>query len=63
MIHVNDDGRGFDPEDRLAEDGDRGFGLFSIRERVQHLGGRVEIDSSPGAGTRVTLAMPGRTDG
>jgi signal transduction histidine kinase len=55
-IDVEDDGVGFHParnEDLLA--GRTGFGLFSIRERLHHLDGRVEIDSGPGRGTRVTL--------
>jgi signal transduction histidine kinase len=55
-IDVEDDGIGFNPagnEDLLA--GRTGFGLFSIRERLHQLDGRVEIDSCPGRGTRVTL--------
>jgi CheY-like chemotaxis protein len=35
-----------------------GFGLFSIRERLDMLGGRMEIDSSPGHGSRFTLTVP-----
>jgi len=35
-----------------------GFGLFSIRERIGLLGGRVEIDSAPGRGSRVALTVP-----
>ena len=38
--------------------GERGFGLFNVRERIARLGGRVGIDSRPGQGTRVTLAVP-----
>jgi len=56
-IDVEDDGVGFSPagenEDPLV--GKSGFGLFSIRERLQHLGGRLEIDSAPGRGSRITL--------
>jgi len=36
-----------------------GFGLFSIRERIGHLGGLMEIRSAPGKGTRVLLTVPG----
>lgn len=58
-IHVNDDGEGFDPEERRpGSAGHRGFGLFSIRERLEHLGGSVEVCSSSGEGTRVTLTAP-----
>ena len=35
-----------------------GFGLFSIRERLSHLGGRVIVESQPGKGTEVTLLAP-----
>jgi signal transduction histidine kinase len=36
----------------------RGFGLFSIRTRLDHLGGRIDIRSGPGEGTVVTLTVP-----
>lgn len=36
----------------------QGFGLFSIRERIIYFGGRLDIDSRPGEGTRVTLTLP-----
>lgn len=35
-----------------------GFGLFSIRERVQFLGGRMRISSRPGLGSCVAIALP-----
>jgi PAS domain S-box-containing protein len=55
-ITVADDGSGFDLStiDRKKS----GFGLFSIRERMKRLGGYCEINSKPGAGTMVILAMP-----
>ncbi len=58
-LSVSDDGQGFDPAN-LENDGNnsRGFGLFSIRERFSALGGHVEISSSPGQGTRVTIQVP-----
>jgi PAS domain S-box-containing protein len=57
-IIIEDDGVGFDPS--LAERGSEksGFGLFSVRERLDYLGGRVKIRSEPGMGTRVTLLAP-----
>jgi len=63
-VCIRDDGVGFD----LAEIGsrtgrERGFGLFNIRERLRHLGGRLEIRSSPGKGTEMTLWAPLRQDG
>jgi PAS domain S-box-containing protein len=60
MIKITDDGIGFDPA--LLQAGydplDRGFGLFSIREQVQHLDGVLEVDSTPGRGSSVTVVMP-----
>jgi signal transduction histidine kinase len=58
-ITVEDDGVGFDPQCVHAhEDLEGGFGLFSIRERLDYLGGRMEIRSGKGRGTRVTLTAP-----
>jgi len=58
-IIIEDDGRGFDAQPAisgLSRGG--GFGLFNIRERLGYLGGRCEVQSSPGHGTRVTLMVP-----
>jgi hypothetical protein len=58
-ITVSDAGRGFD-ENRTellpADDG--GFGIFSIRERMDLLGGSLKIESLPGKGTRAVLEAP-----
>jgi signal transduction histidine kinase len=55
-VAVSDDGRGFDSDDEeLAE---RGFGLRSMRERAQLVGGHVNLNSQPGAGTRVEIGIP-----
>jgi signal transduction histidine kinase len=53
-LTVSDDGCGFDPRDRIC---DR-LGLAGISERVRLLGGVVEIDSRPGAGTSVRATVP-----
>lgn len=59
VIHVIDDGRGFDVEEVTARDGHAaGFGLSSIRERLSLLGGRLEVRSRPGVGTHVELHAP-----
>jgi signal transduction histidine kinase len=62
-VSVEDDGLGFDPE-KVAATAVRegGFGLFSIRERLEQLGGRLEIESEPGCGTKVTLIAPLRQE-
>ena len=39
------------------------FGLFSIRERMEALGGRFELESAPGQGTRATLVLPSASAG
>jgi signal transduction histidine kinase len=58
-VEVVDDGSGFEEEAlHTAESLGDHFGLFSIREQIQSLGGETEIDSSPGKGTRVTLRLP-----
>lgn len=59
QVVVEDKGSGFDPTnlDR-RESLNQGFGLFSIRERLGHLGGRLDIESSLGKGTRLTLVAP-----
>lgn len=53
---VEDDGRGFTAAQRLAGPG--GLGLLGMQERAAYVGGRVEINSTPGAGTRVTAEIP-----
>jgi PAS domain S-box-containing protein len=59
IVSVKDQGRGFDAG-RLKENRDTttGWGLFSIRERLNLFGGRMEILSAPGDGTTVTLMLP-----
>lgn len=58
-VQVVDDGCGFDPSAlTLPSSTVRGFGLFSIRERVALLGGELRIESTPERGSRVTVAVP-----
>ena len=59
-ITVTDNGIGFEPSrlDSRSNTGQVGWGLFSIRDRLTLLGGRVDIDSAPGRGTRVHLFAP-----
>lgn len=59
QLQVEDDGVGFPTDDLGARVGkSTGFGLFSIRERLSSLGGRLEIASRPGQGTRVSITIP-----
>ena len=58
-ITVEDDGVGFDPAEVLSMAAKRGeFGLFSIRERLERLGGHLEIESKPGSGCRIKMMAP-----
>lgn len=58
-VTVEDDGIGFDPAGLQGDSGqNRGFGLFNIRERFDHLDGEFRIDSGPGRGTRVVIVVP-----
>ncbi len=56
ILRITDNGRGFDMGAQQA--GPQGFGLFSIRERLRHLGGIMQVESSPGNGTKVTMMSP-----
>ena len=58
-VTVTDAGVGFDAT--KVEPGGKsagGFGLFSLRERMEMIGGQLQIDSAPGKGTRATLIAP-----
>jgi signal transduction histidine kinase len=52
-LSVEDDGKGFDPSMDVA-----GYGMRSIRETVKQLRGQLDIDSSQGLGSRITITLP-----
>ena len=52
---VEDDGCGFDPDGVSPS---RGFGLLSMKERAESLGGILNLNSAPSRGTRVEVAVP-----
>ena len=57
-ITVQDDGAGFDVSRNAFRPGRQGgYGLFSIRERLEYLGGSLTVESLPGRGTRAALAL------
>jgi signal transduction histidine kinase/ActR/RegA family two-component response regulator len=59
QVVVSDQGVGFDPKAILSKEAPGGgFGLFSIRERMQLIGGKMETDSAPGKGSRFVLTAP-----
>lgn len=56
---VQDDGSGFDPSVlEIGEEKQSGFGLYSIRERLAHLGGRLSIESGSRSGSRLRISLP-----
>ncbi|MDT8300810.1 MAG: PAS domain S-box protein [Sedimentisphaerales bacterium] len=58
-VSVEDDGVGIEFTDitsLASENG--GFGIFSIKERLEQLGGRLEIDSEKGRGSKITMTAP-----
>ena len=58
-VSVEDDGVGFNPPEVMSIPARIGrFGLFSIRERLEYLGGRIEIESGTGEGCKITVAAP-----
>ena len=59
---VEDDGIGFDPQ-AVRRDGSPHFGLATMRERMQAVGGTLEIDSIAGKGSRVRARFPRQTNG
>lgn len=57
-VEVRDWGQGFEPAGLAHLDALPGFGLLSMRKRTELLGGRFEVHSGRGAGTRVSLQVP-----
>ena len=59
QVDVEDDGIGFEVSQiAFSNHKASGFGLFSIRERLGHIGGGLKIESGSGSGTKVTLTAP-----
>jgi PAS domain S-box-containing protein len=54
-IRIQDNGRGFDPTQTAGEGH---FGLRFMRERAESLGGRLQVDSTPGEGTCIEVGIP-----
>ena len=55
VVTVEDEGAGFDAS---ASTAGSGLGLYSIRERIEMADGRLDVDSEPGRGARITLTVP-----
>ena len=58
-VNIRDDGKGFDVDNTLFNAGSSGkWGLISMRERTNSLGGTFAIDSGPEGGTRISINIP-----
>lgn len=57
-LDVRDDGAGFEPGAERAGSEEGGFGLVGMRQRVQRLTGRLDVESEPGGGTAVSASVP-----
>jgi signal transduction histidine kinase len=55
---IRDDGRGFDPAAIAGREGEQGFGLIGMRERLNVVGGHLRINSSGGCGTELVITIP-----
>jgi len=53
IFSIADDGHGLDPAKAR-----NGSGMQNMRDRVEVLGGRLQVESSPGAGTRIVGSIP-----
>lgn len=54
LIAVDDDGKGFETGELI---GNKGVGMKSVKQRVEYLNGKLQIDSSPGKGTSVNIEL------
>ncbi|MFB9927733.1 sensor histidine kinase [Amycolatopsis halotolerans] len=58
-LDVRDDGVGFEPNAKRANGSTNGgFGLAGMRQRVQRLAGRLDVESEPGRGTAISVTVP-----
>jgi PAS domain S-box-containing protein len=58
VLILEDDGVGFNPEKEASADGDKGMGLIGMRERAALVGGTLQIESKPKAGTTIFARVP-----
>ncbi|WP_249374822.1 sensor histidine kinase [Streptomyces sp. I05A-00742] len=58
LLDIADDGRGFDPARTPGPAHERGHGLPAMRARARSLGGTLTVESAPGDGTVVSVAVP-----
>jgi PAS domain S-box-containing protein len=57
-MKINDDGKSFEVQRVLHAKGNRHLGLLGMRERLEMVGGRFDVESAPGKGTTITARIP-----
>jgi signal transduction histidine kinase len=57
-MKIKDDGKSFNVERTLHADGRKRLGLLGMRERLEMVGGKFVVESSPGKGTTITAQLP-----
>jgi signal transduction histidine kinase len=63
QVIIKDNGKGFDPKTIFSSNEHRrGLGLLGMQERMSAVGGRVEIESTPGGGALIRLTVPVKMD-
>lgn len=58
LVRIEDNGIGFDVDAAMNNPAPEGFGLFTIKRRIAHLGGSFIVNSAPGCGVRMTISVP-----
>jgi signal transduction histidine kinase len=59
VVQVADNGVGFNRPDAIMKHvHNGGYGLYNVRQRIEQMGGRFDVESAPGRGTSVTLKIP-----
>lgn len=59
VVQLTDNGVGFNPEEAHLKHIDKSsYGLYNVQQRIDTLGGRITIDSSPGCGTSILIRVP-----
>ncbi len=57
-LEVKDNGKSFSVQGVLPAGRNKGLGLLGMRERVEMVGGRFNVESSPGQGTTIRAEVP-----
>jgi signal transduction histidine kinase len=59
ILTISDDGQGFDPASEMETTGKpSGIGLAGMYERLEAIGGKLEIETAPGQGTKLIASVP-----